>query len=49
VGFAALITAMNIMFPISVLTGIVDADDDPDCVTRGDVIVSCQAPEEAAE
>ena len=23
--------AMNVMFPISVLTGIVDADDDPDC------------------
>ena len=33
-GFAALITAMNVMFPISVLTGIVDADDDPDCRTR---------------
>ena len=45
-GLAALITAMNVMFPISVLTGIVDADDDPDCVTRGDVIVTCQAPEE---
>ena len=46
VGFAALITAMNVMFPIAVLTGIVDADDDPDCVTRGDVIVSCQQHEE---
>ena len=45
-GFAALITAMNVMFPISVLTGVVDADEDPDCVTRGDVIVSCQAHEE---
>ena len=31
VGFAALITAMNVMFPIAVLTGIVDADDNPDC------------------
>jgi succinate dehydrogenase / fumarate reductase, cytochrome b subunit len=40
-GVAALITAMNIMFPISVLTGIVDADDNPDCRTRGDVVISC--------
>ena len=42
---------MNLMFPISVLTGIVDADDNPDCRTRGDVIVSCteyEAEEEAA-
>jgi succinate dehydrogenase / fumarate reductase cytochrome b subunit len=38
---AAGITAMNIMFPISVLTGMVDADDDPACRTDGDVIVTC--------
>jgi succinate dehydrogenase / fumarate reductase cytochrome b subunit len=52
VGFAALITAVNIMFPISVLTGLVSADDNPDCVKRGDVIVDCteyHANEEAAE
>ncbi len=41
VGFAALITAMNVMFPISVMTGLVSADDNPDCVKRGDVIVDC--------
>ena len=32
---------MNLSFPIAVMTGIVDADDNPDCVMRGDVIVSC--------
>jgi succinate dehydrogenase / fumarate reductase cytochrome b subunit len=41
VGVAALITAMNIMFPISVAIGAVDADDNPDCRTRGDVVISC--------
>jgi succinate dehydrogenase / fumarate reductase, cytochrome b subunit len=46
-GFAALITAMNIMFPLSVLTGVVDADDNPDCIVDGDVIVSCTEYEEA--
>ncbi|MFZ6003981.1 MAG: succinate dehydrogenase cytochrome b subunit [Actinomycetota bacterium] len=46
-GFAALITAMNIMFPISVMTGLVSADDNPDCVKSGDVIVSCTEYEEA--
>ncbi|MGQ0833014.1 MAG: succinate dehydrogenase cytochrome b subunit [Microthrixaceae bacterium] len=46
-GFAALIAAMNIMFPISVLTGLVSADDNPDCVKNGDVIVSCTSYEEA--
>jgi len=40
-GVAALITAMNIMFPISVLTGVVEADDNPDCRTDGDVIIGC--------
>ncbi len=40
-GLAAVITAMNVMFPISVMTGIVSADDNPDCVKSGDVIVSC--------
>ena len=49
VGFAALITAMNVMFPISVMTGIVDAADNPDCVVDGDVIVSCTEYEEASE
>ena len=50
-GVAVLITAMNVMFPISVLTGIVEAEDNPDCTMRGDVIVSCTEyeAEEAAE
>jgi succinate dehydrogenase / fumarate reductase cytochrome b subunit len=47
-GFAALIAAMNIMFPVSVLTGLVSADDNPDCVKSGDVIVSCTNYEEGS-
>jgi succinate dehydrogenase / fumarate reductase cytochrome b subunit len=46
-GFAVLIAAMNITFPIAVLTGMVSADNNPDCVKRGDVIVSCAQYEEA--
>jgi succinate dehydrogenase / fumarate reductase, cytochrome b subunit len=46
IGLAALITGVNVMFPIAVLTGIVDADDNPDCSTRGDVIISCTEYEE---
>jgi len=46
-GFAALIAGVNIMFPISVLTGLVSADDNPDCLKSGDVIVSCTQYEEA--
>jgi succinate dehydrogenase / fumarate reductase cytochrome b subunit len=41
IGFAALIAVMNLSFPIAVMTGVVSADDNPDCVKRGDVIVSC--------
>ncbi len=40
-GFAVLIAVMNISFPIAVLTGAVSADDNPDCVKQGDVIVDC--------
>ena len=39
IGFAATVGAMNLSFPLAVMTGIVDDDD---CVKRGDVIVSCQ-------
>lgn len=46
-GFAALITAMNVMFPISVMIGAVEAEDNPDCRMNGDVIVSCTEYEEA--
>lgn len=48
VGFAAIITATNVMFPIAVLTGAVSADDNPDCVMDGDVIVSCTQYEQEA-
>lgn len=41
VGFAGLIAVMNLSFPIAVLSGVVSADDNPDCVKSGDVIVSC--------
>ena len=41
VGFAALIGVINLSFPLAVMTGIVSADDNLDCVKRGDVIVDC--------
>ena len=40
-GLAVVIGVINISFPIAVLTGIVSADDNPDCRTRGDVIIDC--------
>jgi succinate dehydrogenase / fumarate reductase cytochrome b subunit len=42
VGFAAIVTAGNLSFPIAVLTGAVSADDNPDCRVSGDVIESCE-------
>jgi succinate dehydrogenase / fumarate reductase cytochrome b subunit len=42
VGFAAVITVGNLSFPISVLTGVVDADDNPDCQVSGDTIETCE-------
>lgn len=47
IGFAVLIGVMNLSFPIAVMTGVVSADDNPDCTMRGDVIVSCTQYEEA--
>ena len=41
VGLAVVIGVINISFPIAVLTGVVSADDNPDCRTRGDVIIDC--------
>lgn len=41
VGFAVLIGVINLSFPLAVTFGVVEADDNPDCSTRGDVIVSC--------
>jgi hypothetical protein len=37
------------MFPISVLTGVVEADGNPDCRTRGDVVISCTEYEDEHE
>ncbi len=48
IGFAGLIAAVNITFPISVMLGIVDAKDNPDCKVNGDVIVSCDLTNEEA-
>jgi len=46
IGFATLVAVVNISFPVAVLTGIVSADDNPDCVVDGDVIVTCMAYED---
>ena len=32
----------NLSFPIAVLTGIVSADDNPDCRVQGDTIETCE-------
>jgi succinate dehydrogenase / fumarate reductase, cytochrome b subunit len=50
VGFSALILVVNLSFPIAVVTGLVDADDEEACVVEGDRIVSCTGyeTEEAA-
>ena len=40
-GFAAVIVVGNLSFPIAALLGILTADDNPDCRTRDDVIISC--------
>ena len=41
IGVAVVIGAINLSFPIAVTLGAVSADDNPDCATRGDVIVDC--------
>ena len=41
IGFAGAVTMVNLSFPIAVMTGVISADDNPDCITRGDVVVSC--------
>jgi succinate dehydrogenase / fumarate reductase cytochrome b subunit len=47
IGFAAVVALMNLSFPVAVMTGVVEAEDNPDCRMRGDVIVSCTEYEEA--
>jgi succinate dehydrogenase / fumarate reductase cytochrome b subunit len=48
-GFAAVVAVGNISFPIAVLTGVVSADDNPDCAVDGNTVVTCELYEEHAE
>jgi succinate dehydrogenase / fumarate reductase, cytochrome b subunit len=41
-GFAGIVMIGNLSFPIAVLTGIVSADDNPDCAVQGDTIETCE-------
>ena len=41
IGFATLVGVMNLSFPIAVQAHWLDAKTNPDCKTRGDVIVDC--------
>jgi succinate dehydrogenase / fumarate reductase cytochrome b subunit len=45
-GFAAIVTLGNLSFPIAVQTGILSADDNPDCELRGGRIVTCELYED---
>jgi succinate dehydrogenase / fumarate reductase, cytochrome b subunit len=42
IGFAGIVGVLNLSFPIAVLTGVVSADDNPDCEIVGDRIVTCE-------
>jgi succinate dehydrogenase / fumarate reductase cytochrome b subunit len=42
IGFAGLVAVANISFPVAVLTGVVSADDNPDCKVKGDKIETCE-------
>jgi succinate dehydrogenase / fumarate reductase cytochrome b subunit len=41
-GFAGVVMVGNLSFPIAVMTGIVEADDNPDCRTSGNTIETCE-------
>jgi succinate dehydrogenase / fumarate reductase, cytochrome b subunit len=41
-GFAGIVMVGNLSFPIAVLTGIVSADDNPDCRASGNTIETCE-------
>jgi succinate dehydrogenase / fumarate reductase, cytochrome b subunit len=49
VGFAALITLGNLSFPIAVQTGVLSADDNPDCKMQGNRVVTCELYKEGSE
>ncbi|MGH9210703.1 MAG: succinate dehydrogenase cytochrome b subunit [Acidimicrobiales bacterium] len=42
IGFATLVTVGNLSFPITVLTGMVEADDNPDCRVDANTIETCE-------
>jgi succinate dehydrogenase / fumarate reductase cytochrome b subunit len=46
IGFAAVVGAMNLSFPIAVQAGIISAEGNPDCLVEGDRIVTCELYEE---
>jgi len=48
-GFAGIVMIGNLSFPIAVLTGVVSADDNPDCAVSGDVIETCEQYAEEGE
>jgi succinate dehydrogenase / fumarate reductase cytochrome b subunit len=48
-GFAGIVMVGNLSFPIAVLTGVISADDNPDCTVSGDVIEGCTDYAEGAE
>jgi succinate dehydrogenase / fumarate reductase, cytochrome b subunit len=45
-GFAGIVMVGNLSFPIAVMTGIVSADDNPDCRTSGNTIETCELYED---
>jgi succinate dehydrogenase / fumarate reductase, cytochrome b subunit len=47
-GFAAVIVAGNLSFPIAALLGILTADDNPDCQVSNGTIETCELYEEGA-
>jgi hypothetical protein len=40
--FAGIVMLGNISFPIAVLAGAIDADDNPDCRVSDDTIETCE-------
>ncbi len=44
-GFAGVVLAINVSFPVAVMTGLVDAHERDECTVRGDTVVSCEGYE----
>jgi succinate dehydrogenase / fumarate reductase, cytochrome b subunit len=49
IGFAGIVGVLNLSFPIAVLTGVVSADDNPDCEVVDGTIVTCELYEDHEE